>query len=323
VAARPDPGQRPLVAIVGPTGTGKSALAVALARRFGGEVVNADSRQVYMGLDIGTAKPTPQERGDVPHHLFDIARPDEPFSLGRWLELARQALEGIWGRGRLPIVVGGTGQYVWALLEGWTVPRVPPQPDLRRRLEERARREGMEALYAELARRDPAAAAFVDPRNLRRLVRALEVMEATGRPFSQQRQRGGAPYPYLAIGLWLPRQELYRRTDRRVEEMVARGLVEEVRRLLAAGYSPDLPALSSIGYQEMCQHLRGELTLAEAIERTKAGTHRLVRHQGNWFRRRDPRIRWLPADSPDLLEEASRLVQAFLAAREEALSCTS
>ncbi len=323
MATRADTAQRVLIAILGPTATGKSGLAIALARRFDGEVINADSRQVYVGMDIGTAKPTPEERGGVLHHLFDIVRPDEPFSLGRWLELARETLESIWRRGRLPIVVGGTGQYLWALLEGWTVPRVPPRPDLRRRLEEQARQEGAEALYRELAQRDPAATAFVDPRNLRRVIRALEVMEATGRPFSEQRRRDGPPFPYLAIGLWLPRRELYRRIDQRVEEMVRRGLVEEVRRLLDAGYSPDLPAMSSIGYKEMCQHLQGELSLKEAMERIRAGTHRLVRHQENWFRRSDPRIRWLRADAPDLVEEASRLVEEFLEARREALPCAS
>ena len=321
--ARTDGGRRRLVAIVGPTATGKSALAVALARRFDGEVVNADSRQVYVGMDIGTAKPAPTERGGVPHHLFDVARPDEPFSLGRWLDLARQALDDIWSRGRLPLLVGGTGQYVWALLEGWTVPRVPPQPELRRWLEERARREGLDALYRELERRDPAAAAFVDRRNLRRVVRALEVMEATGRPYSQQRQRCGPPVPYLAIGLWLPRDELYRRIDRRVEEMVRRGLVDEVRGLLAAGCSPDLPSMSGIGYREVCQHLRGHLGLAEAIERIKLGTHRLVRHQQNWFRRSDPRIRWLRADDPDLVERAAAWVEAFRTTREGAALCAA
>lgn len=312
-----------LVAIVGPTATGKSALAIALALRFQGEVINADSRQVYVGMDIGTAKPAPEERDQVPHHLFDIVRPDEPFSLGRWLELAREALEDIWSRDRLPILVGGTGQYVWALLEGWTVPKVPPQPELRRQLEERARREGVESLYAELAGRDPAATAFVDPRNLRRVVRALEVMEATGRPFSEQRRRAGAPFRHLTIGLWLPRRELYRRIDQRVEEMVRRGLVDEVRGLLARGLTPDLPAMSSIGYREICQYLRGELTLAEAIERIKAGTHRLVRHQENWFRRADPRIHWLRAEDPQLIEKASRLVEEFLWARKEAVPCAS
>lgn len=323
MAARAGDAQRRLVAIVGPTGTGKSALAIALARRFDGEVVNADSRQVYVGMDIGTAKPSPEERAQVPHHLFDIARPDEPFSLGRWLELARRALEDIWSRGRLPLLVGGTGQYVWALLEGWTVPRVPPRPELRRLLEERARREGVDSLYRELTQRDPQAAAFIDPRNLRRVVRALEVMEATGRPFSEQRQRAGPSVPCLVIGLWLPRPELYRRTDQRVEEMVRRGLVEEVRRLLAAGYSPGLPAMSSIGYKEVCQHLQGEISLAEAVERIKTGTHRLVRHQENWFRRSDRRIRWLRADDPALVERAAALMEELLRARQEAMPCAS
>jgi len=312
-----------LVAIVGPTATGKTALSIRLARRFQGEVVNADSRQVYRYMDIGTAKPTPEERAQVPHHLLDIVGPDEPFSLGQWLALARAALEDIWARGALPVLVGGTGQYVWALLEGWTVPKVPPQPELRRELAARAAREGPQALHQELEARDPEAARFIDPRNVRRVIRALEVICATGRPFSVLRRKEGPDFRHLCIGLWLPREDLYRRVDQRVEEMMARGLVEEVRRLLAMGYSCDLPAMTGLGYRQICAYLRGEISLEEAVARIKWETHRLVRHQENWFRRTDPRIAWLRADDSALEEKASGMVEEFLKTGEVARPCAS
>ncbi len=312
---------RKLVAIVGPTATGKTSLSLCLARRFRGEVVNADSRQVYRHMDIGTAKPTPEERAQAPHHLLDVVTPDQPFSLGQWLALARAALEDIWARGALPLVVGGTGQYVWALLEGWTVPKVPPQPELRRQLEERVAHQGPQALYRELQARDPAAAQFIDPRNVRRVIRALEVIYATGRPFSALRRKEGPGFGYLCIGLWLPRQELYRRIDGRVEEMIARGLVEEVRRLLAMGYSCHLPSMTSLGYRQICAYLRGEVALEVAVARIKWETHRLVRHQENWFRRTDPRITWLRADDPELAEKAFGLVEMFLQREEMVRPC--
>ena len=301
---------RRLIAIVGPTATGKSSLAVELARRFDGEIIGADSRQVYRQMDIGTAKPTPEERSRARHHLIDVVEPDEPFSLGRWLELAQAALEDVWSRGGQPLLVGGTGQYVWALLEGWRVPRVPPQPEFRRRMEGREAAE----LFAEVRRIDPQAAERIGPSNRRRLIRALEVYEATGRPISYWQAKEPPDFETLVIGLRLPRDELYRRIDGRVERMMTSGLIEEARRLLAMGYSRELPSMSGIGYKEACAHLAGEMTPAEAAARIKTETHRLARHQNSWFKADDQRIRWLDAGE-GALEEAARLVESELGLR--------
>ncbi|MBI1884856.1 MAG: tRNA (adenosine(37)-N6)-dimethylallyltransferase MiaA [Chloroflexi bacterium] len=265
-------------------------------------------------MDVGTAKPTPEERAAAPHHLIDVVEPDAPFSLGQWLDLAQAALADVWSRGKQPLLVGGTGQYVWALLEGWRVPRVPPQAEFRRRLEERATREGPEALYEKLKATDPVAAAKIDRRNLRRVIRALEVLEATGKPLSYWQTKEPPPFETLVIGLRLPRDELYRRIDGRVARMVEDGLGDEVRRLLAAGYSRDLPSMSGIGYKEMCQHVAGELDLATAVARIKTETRRLSRHQNSWSKRGDPRVRWIEATKA-AAEEAARLLESELGLR--------
>jgi tRNA dimethylallyltransferase len=280
-----------VIAIVGPTAIGKSCLALELASEFGGEIVSADSRQVYRYLDIGTAKPSAQDRDLVPHHLIDVVNPDEPFSLALYQDMAYRALEDINRRGKVAFLVGGTGLYVRAVLDGWRLPRVAPDPHLRRRLEERARAGGG-ALYGELARLDPAAAASIDPRNLRRVIRALEVCYATGATFSALRGVVPPAFEALVIGLTAPRDVLYQRIDARVDEMVRRGLVEEVRRLVGQGYGFDLPAMSGIGYREMGRYLRGELDLSTAVERIQFETHRFARHQYGWFRLSDERIRW-------------------------------
>jgi len=303
---------RKLVAVVGPTATGKTDLALRLALAFEGEIIGADSRQVYRGMDLGTAKPTAEQRAQVPHWLVDVADPDGEFGLARYLDLAQAALDDVWSRGRLPFLVGGTGQYVWALLEGWQVPRVGPDWALRRELEERAHREGPQALHAEVAALDPEAARRLDPRNVRRAVRALEVIRRTGRPLSACQTRRPPDFPWLALGLDLPSEELYRRIDARVDAMIGAGFVEEVRALLARGYRPDLPAMSGIGYRQVCQHLAGELSLEEAVARIKTETHRLTRHQRNWFRRDDRRIHRLDASAGDLYDEAARLVESEL-----------
>jgi tRNA dimethylallyltransferase len=302
-----------VVAIVGPTASGKTALAIALAERFGGEIVNADSRQVYRFMDIGTAKPTPEEQARIPHHLIDIRYPDEPFGLAEFLDEASRAIIDITRRMRLPIVAGGTGQYVRALLHGWRAPAVPPDPTYRAHLAARAATAGPDALHTELAAADPQAAAAIDPRNVRRVIRALEVIHHTGRPFSAQQGRGVPPFSSLVIGLALRRETLYARIDARVEAMFAAGLVEEVRGLLARGYSCAQPALNAIGYVEVCGYLRGNLTLAAAMERTKTGTHRLARTQANWFRRSDPAIHWLDAEHGLPARAAAALVQSWLA----------
>jgi tRNA dimethylallyltransferase len=298
---------RKLIAVAGATATGKTALAVALARWLGGEIIGADSRQVYRGMDIGAAKPAPEEQAAARHHLIGVAAPDEPFSLGAWLGLAREALEDVWARGKQPLLVGGTGQYVWALLEGWRVPRVPPDERLRAELEAR----GAEQLLRDLREADPEAETYIDARNMRRVVRALEVYLATGRPFSYWRQKEPPPFGALVIGLRLDRDALYRRIDRRVDRMVEEGFVDEVRGLLQAGYGRGLPSMSGIGYREMAGYLAGESSLESAVARTKAGTHRLARHQNSWFKAGDGRIHWIAAGD-GAAEEALRIAQEFL-----------
>jgi tRNA dimethylallyltransferase len=299
-----------LIAIVGPTATGKTALAIALAQRLGGEIVGADSRQVYRRMDIGTAKPTAEERALAPHHLIDVIEPDQEFSLAQYLEQAVVALEDVWSRGKQPLLVGGSGQYVWALLEGWRVPRLPPQRELRRQLEERAARQGAEALHRELAQVDPKAAARIDPRNVRRVIRALEVHRATGRPISYWQEKGPPLWEVLILGLTCPRQELYERIDARVDAMMEAGLVDEVRGLLSMGYDPSFASMSGIGYKQICQHLAGELDLATAVARIKTATHRLARQQYTWFRLDDQRIRWIDVSLGAPFDEAARLVES-------------
>jgi tRNA dimethylallyltransferase len=281
-----------LVAIVGPTAIGKSRLAVRLVQALGGEIVSADSRQVYRFMDIGTAKPSPEELALVPHHLIGIVNPDDDFGLAQYQELAYRAVRDVQKRRKLALLVGGSGQYVWSLVEGWQIPRVAPDPELRRRLETRAVAGGGAELYRELAEVDPAAAQRISPHNIRRVIRALEVYRSSGVPFSQLRRKKKPPFKILIIGLTAPRQELYRRVDSRVDDMIAQGLVAEVAGLLGMGYSLSLPAMSGIGYRQMGRFLKGELTLDEATRQIKVETHRFVRHQYAWFQLSDARIRW-------------------------------
>ena len=300
-----------LVAIIGPTGTGKSSLALRIARDLNTEIVSADSRQVYRYLDIGTAKPTPEEISTVRHHLVGIIDPDEDFSLAQYQQLAVEAIEDIQKRGRLPLLVGGSGLYVWAVLEVWQIPVVPPDAEFRRRLEEQAAEDGSEWLYQELVKADPVAAQGIDPRNVRRVIRALEVSRRAEAHVPTLRGKGSPPYDSLVIGLTTDREELYRRTDARVDDMVDRGFVDEVRRLIEIGYRFDLPSMSGIGYRQIGMYLQGELELPQAIERIKIETHRLVRQQYNWFRLKDERIHWLDIKD-DIEAEAKRLVTDFI-----------
>jgi len=211
-----------LVTVVGPTAVGKTALSLHLAESLGGEIVSADSRLFYRGMDIGTAKPTPEELARIPHHLVDVADPDETVGLAEFQEQATAAIASIHARGKLPLLVGGTGQYVRAVVEGWRVPRVPPDARLRAEMEAQVERDGAEALHARLARLDPVAAERIDPRNVRRVIRALEVCLITGQPISEQQGKQPPPYRILQIGLTMERAALYARADRRVEAMVWR-----------------------------------------------------------------------------------------------------
>ncbi len=300
-----------VVAIVGPTAVGKTALSLELAQRLGGEIVSADSRQIYRGMDIGTAKATPAERALAPHHLLDVVPPDGELTLAHFRRLADEAIRAIWSRQRAPLLVGGTGQWVWALLEGWTVPEVPPNWALRQALEARAASQGPGALHRELAAVDPAAAAQIDARNVRRVIRALEVQSATGQPISALQRKDPPDYRTLIIGLTMPREALYERVDRRIERMLADGLVDEVRSLLQQGYDERLPSMSGLGYRQIARHLSGACSLDEAVALLKRDTRRFVRQQYNWFRPRDARIAWYDVTTWDplaLQERAARFL---------------
>ena len=282
----------PVVAIVGATATGKSALALELAAALSGEIVSVDSRLLYRGMDIGTAKPTSAERSRVVHHLIDVADPDETWSLARYQEAVSHVVPRILADGHLPFLVGGTGQYMRAVLEGWNPPERAFDTAIRARLEAEAKAGRGEALVARLQHVDPASAARIDPRNLRRVIRALEVYESSGDPAGARSRRQSPMFDAVQLGLGLPRPELYDRIDRRIDSMIEAGLVEEVRGLLARGYDRRLPSMSAIGYGEIAAHLAGETDLTEAVRRIRSATRRFVRHQANWFRRTDPSIRW-------------------------------
>jgi tRNA dimethylallyltransferase len=292
---------RRVVAIVGPTASGKSAIALELAQRLGGEIVNADSRQVYRGMDIGTAKPSVAERRLIRHHLYDICDPRENYSLALYRKQALATFDVLWARGTFPWLVGGTGQYVWSLLENWSVPEVAPDEEFRERLSAEAEVHGAGVLHGRLAAVDPVAAARIDARNVRRIIRALEVYEHTGTPISAWQAKGDPDFEYLLFGIDVPRPVLDERIDRRVYAIFEAGFVEEVRSLLDSGVPADAPSMSSIGYGEVLRYLHGDLTRDEAVEMTKRATRRLVRRQAQWFRRDDPRITWVhDADDIDL-----------------------
>ncbi len=301
----------PIVILVGPTAVGKTEISIQLAERLQAEIISADSRLFYRGMDIGTAKPAPGERARVPHHLIDVADPDETWSLAIFQQTASAAIADIHTRGRLPLVVGGTGQYIHALRFGWTPPAAEPDPNLRAELESLAQAKGYHWLHEELHRLDADAAGTIDPRNVRRTIRALEVIRTTGRKFSEQRCQGESPYHALTIGLTRPRQELYARVDARIEAMFAAGLLDEVRRLLAKGYTPELPGMSSIGYRECVRVVRGEWSEAQAKTEMRRTTRVFVRRQANWFKLSDPQIHWFEAGKVSL-EQIEETVRTFL-----------
>lgn len=307
---------RPLLVIVGPTAVGKTDLAVAVAHRIGGEILSADAMQVYRGLDVGTDKPSPERRRGVPHHLIDVADPRETFSAARYRELARRALAEVLARGRVPIVCGGTGLYVRAFVDDLLPAPGGYDPALRARLEEQARREGAPAMHRRLAEVDPEAAARIHPHNVRRVVRALEAYEATGRPMSELQRAArlnARPLPAVWVGLMRPREELYARIDRRVDDQIRRGLVEETRRLLAAGVEPGCTAMQALGYKEMADYLAGRVSFAAAVRRLKQATRHYARRQIIWFRP-DPRIRWFDLSTfPDLAAAASAVADHYRA----------
>ncbi len=304
--------QQPVICVVGPTAVGKTALAVALGQVIGGEIINADSRQIYRGMTIGTAKPSPEELATVPHHLLDIIEPPEPFGVVLFLEQATAVIHEIAERKRLPIICGGTGQYVWGLVEGQSIPAVPPDPEFRAEMEAEAERVGAFNLHLRLAAIDPVRAAALDPRNVRRVIRALEIQRATGRKPSEIGTAKKPSVNAFVLGLTMPRDALYRRIDKRVDRMMSEGFLEEVQSLEEAGHPMGKGPLASPGYRELGHYLQGTLSLEEAVARTKTQTHRLARRQYTWFKPCDPRIRWLDASEPDLHDTAVGIVTSFL-----------
>lgn len=302
----------PLIAVVGATATGKSDVAVAIAEAIDGEVLSADAYQVYRGMDIGTAKASPALQSRVPHHLIDIAEPSQPLTLATYLDIARQALAEVQARGRVAVLAGGSGQYIWALLEGWQVPRVEPDPALRAELEALLVQGGVAALTERLAALDPEAAATIDVQNPRRVIRAIEVVSCTGRPLAACQTRIPPNADVLVIGLHMERGALHARLDARTDAMYAAGFVAEVERLRAAGYGEARPVRDAVGYREASQYLDGACTLPEAIEQHKLANHRLVRRQNAWFKPGDPRICWLPAEE-DISAAALSLVHGWRA----------
>jgi len=298
----------PVVAIVGPTAVGKTALAIELAEVYAGEIVSADSRQFYRGMDIGTAKPTPEELARVPHHLIDVAEPRESWSLAAFKREAQDVLADIHARGKLPFLVGGTGQYVYGLLEDWQIPTQEPDHRLRSVLEVWGRSLGPFEFHHKLALLDPEAAQVIQPENMRRTVRALEVIFLSGKKFSEQRRVGQSRYSVLKLGLNRPRPDLYKRVDDRIQAMLDQGFVDEVRTLRISGLSTDVPTLSAIGYREICAYLDGQMSLEEAVTRMKRLTRDYIRRQANWFKSDDPSIHWVQA-GPEALSQAISVLE--------------
>ncbi len=304
-------GKLPLIVIVGPTAVGKTEISLQLAERFRGEIISADSRLFYQGMDIGTAKPSQEELTRIRHHLIDVSPPDERWSLAIYLQEVHRIIHDISQRDKLPFLVGGTGQYIRAVVEGWNIPTVQPKPGLRQAIKRWADQVGVDGIRERLNVLDPEAAEIIDGPNLRRMIRALEVIFSSGKLFSAQRGKKGSPYEIFQLGLIRPRQELYDRIDQRLDSMLERGLVDEVKDLLSAGYSADLPSLSAIGYKQIIHHLQGRISLEEAVRQIRSKSRKYVRQQANWFQAEDPGITWVnPAEVP--LSEITQEIQHFL-----------
>jgi tRNA dimethylallyltransferase len=281
-----------VMVLLGPTAVGKTEVSLDLAELLEAEIISIDSRLFYRGMDIGTAKPDLDDRQRIPHHLIDVSDPDDTWSLERYIEAAMQVIQDVHQRGRLPLLVGGTGQYIRGLIDGWRPPPRPEDDGMRENLFAIAKKDGPRELHNQLRTVDPLSADRIDYRNIRRVVRALEVYQLTGEPFSRQRRIKPPDFDSVKIGLTRPRSELYERIDRRIETMLEEGWIKEVENLVAAGYGLEHPALSAIGYQQLVKHINGELALEEAVAIIKRLTRQYVRRQANWFKSSDSSIRW-------------------------------
>lgn len=308
-------GQSKLIAIVGPTATGKTAVGIELAKRVAGEIISVDSMAVYKYMDLGTAKPTPQERASVPFYLIDIVCPDQEFSVVEFKSQAEQAIADILDRGKVPILVGGTGLYIQALMGDYNVPQAEPNFELRQRLVLEAQECGNNCVMERLRAVDPVTAARLHANDLKRIIRAIEVFEATGIPISRFHQYSGRAEPLHSItvvGLTVDRSILYERIERRIDQWIEEGLVEEVEGLLKRGYSPSLPAMKGLGYRQIAGYLLGEYDLAAAVDLLKRDTRRFAKRQFTWFKRMSI-VRWIDVDgrtAPDIAEEIEHLMRA-------------
>lgn len=282
----------PLIIILGNTAVGKTGVALELAKCLKGEIIGADSRQIYRYMDIGTAKPSQEQQSIIPHHLIDIINPDYNLTLAEYQDQTYKTISDIHQREKIPFLVGGTGQYITAVEEGWSIPRVPPNPAIRAELEQYANEHGKDALHSRLLAIDPISAENIHPNNLRRVVRALEVYEVTGEAISILQQKKPPPYQILRLGLRLERDILYPQADARVDKMMEDGFVAEVQKLLAMGFERTLPSMSGLGYLEILEHLLDDMPLDEAIQKTKFSTHEFIRRQDVWFRGHDNGILW-------------------------------
>ena len=298
------PGKR-LIAIVGPTASGKTTLAIKLAKKFDGEIVSADSRQIYRGMDIGTAKPTINERQAVPHHLIDIRDPGDDYTVADYQCDAIAAINDTIARGKVPFLVGGTGLYVRAVVENLNIPKIIANPKLRAEIENEIAQNGLEAVFKKLIVLDPEAANVVDPKNPRRVVRALEVALTTGEPFTAQRTKNTPLFDTLMLGLDSPAEALRERINRRVDDMVSNGLIDEVRMLIKK-YGATAPALNAIGYREVIDHLNGALSLEDAAAVIKMNTWHYAKRQTTWFKKYQP-THWIDSE-----HAASMLIEHFL-----------
>lgn len=305
---------RLVVFVVGPTAVGKSAIGLELACEFGGEIVSADSVQFYRGMDIGADKPGPSERSRVPHHMFDVAEPDEPFNVADYHRVAMPILEDVLRRGRLPFVVGGSGLYVRALANELDLPLASPDDVLRDSLKELARHSGIEAVHARLRKLDPVSAERIHPRDLKKVIRAIEVCEKTGRPMSEAYASKPLPterFHCLMLGLTCDREALYARIEARCDRMINSGLLGEVQRLMERGISRDLPSMQGIGYKEFASFLAGEIGFPEAVDAFKRNSRRYAKRQWTWFGAEE-RIEWLDVVAQDALALARERIRAAL-----------
>lgn len=301
---------RKLLILVGPTGSGKTETAIQLAQALDGEIISADSRYLYRELNIGTAKPSPEDLTRVPHHLINVTTLDNPWSLGVYQKAAHNLIQQINLYGHLPILAGGTGQYIRGITDQWEIPAQAPEHQLRDAITRWGERIGFDALHQRLARLDPEAAQLIDYRNKRRTIRALEVIFNTGRRFSDLRKKSISPYQQLIVGIAWPRELLYERIDARIDAMFAAGLVEEVQELVDQGYAEALKRMGIIGYSEVLQYLEGQCSLEEAKQQIRHNTRVFVRRQANWFKSNDPKIHWFNATDPAMLAHMLDLIKA-------------